>query len=281
MICLKSNSSITFLQGNTMTDLKSTLIAATLAAAATSTLAADTSFKQSALEYPIDATTYQSELFKPHSQAVGGVLLVPDWTGINDHARFQARRMAELGRIVLVVDLYGKNVRPGDDTKAADAASSPMINDRQLAQKRMQAALKALRTELPAGAKVVGMGYSFGALAALELARSGADVVGTVVAWPVLGNPTPDSAKKISGPVLVLQGTQDAYSPMPAVQAFAAEMDAASRSYEITLYGGAKHGFTIPGIPNTKENPLASDPAAAAKAAQQTDDFLNRVLGKK
>jgi dienelactone hydrolase len=261
-----------------MTILKSALSTAALAVAASATLAAGPSFKQSFKEYALDATTYQSELFIPNAKPQGGVLLVPDWHGINDHARMQARRLAEQGRVVMIVDLYGKGVRPTTDALAAEAASTPMIKDRLLAQKRMRAALTALRTELPLNAKVVCMGYSFGALAALELARSGADVAGTVVVWPVLGNPTPENAQKIRGPVLVLQGTQDGFSPLSAVQAFASEMDAANRIYEINLYGAVKHGFTIPGIPNTGENPLASDPAAAAKVARQTDSFLRVLL---
>ncbi len=261
-----------------MTNMNLTLMTAAFSVATSNTVAAELGFKQSAVEYSIDAKVYQSELFKPNSKSSGGVLLVPDWHGINEHARMQARRLADLGRAVLIVDLYGKGTRPGEDSKAAEAAAAPLIKSRPLTQKRMQAALKALKTELPAGVSVVGMGYSFGALAALELARSGADVAGTVVAWPVLGNPTPENTQKIKGPVLVLQGTQDSFSPLSAVQAFATEMDGANRPYEVILYGGVKHGFTIPGIPNSKENPLASDVAASAKATQQTDDFLNRIL---
>ena len=101
----------------------------------------------------------------------------------------------------------------------------------------------------------------------------------TVAAWPVLANPMPANAKRIKGPVLVLQGTQDALAPLQTLQAFAAEMDAAGKAYEVSLFGGVKHGYTIPGIPNTSENLLASDAAAAQKTATQMDAFLNLTLG--
>lgn len=261
-----------------MNTIKSTLISATLAAASASSLAAP--LTERAKEYSVDAVTYQSVLLKPSKGGQTGVLLVPDWTGINEHARMQARRLAQQGRIVLIVDLYGKGVQTNGDPAKADAASAPLIKDRALATKRMQAALDALRAELPANAKVASVGYSFGALAALELARSGASISGTVAAWPVLANPTPSNTAQIRGPVLVLQGTQDMLAPLSALQTFAAEMDAAGKAYEVALYGGVKHAYTLTGIPNTPDNPLASDPVAAKKTAQQTDLFLALVLGK-
>ncbi len=37
----------------------------------------------------------------------GGVLVVPEWWGLNDYARRRARMLAELGYTALAVDLYG------------------------------------------------------------------------------------------------------------------------------------------------------------------------------
>jgi dienelactone hydrolase len=255
--------------------LETALVGASAAVA--STLAAASTLAENNKEYQIGNVTYQAEMIRPNGVARGGVLLVPDWTGINEHARMQARHLAQQGHVVMIVDLYGKGVRPKDDAQA-QAASDPMINDRALARERMQVALTALKAELPDAAEVASVGFSFGALAALELARGGAAIAGTVALWPVLYNPQPLNAKEIRGPVLILQGTQDRIAPMAAVQAFAEEMDAASRPYRVTLYGGVKHGFTIPNIPDTPSNPLASNPRAAANALGQVDSFLGEVL---
>ena len=36
-----------------------------------------------------------------------GVLVVPEWWGLNDYARMRARMLAELGYTALAVDMYG------------------------------------------------------------------------------------------------------------------------------------------------------------------------------
>ncbi len=258
-----------------MIKLKTALVVAGLTAATTFVAAAP--LVEQTKDYQIEDVAYQSELIKPETALGGGVLLVPDWTGINEHARMQARHLAQAGRVVLIVDLYGKAMRPKTDAEA-QAASQPMIENRLLARKRMQAALNALKTELPHESSIASVGFSFGALAALELARGGSDIAGTVALWPVLNNPQPQNAASICAPVLVLQGTQDALSPLASVEAFAKEMDAAAKPYTVKLYGGVRHGFTLVNIPAAPGNPLASDPKAAADALLQTDAFLKQVL---
>ncbi|MFY7865364.1 dienelactone hydrolase family protein [Roseateles sp.] len=224
---------------------------------------------ESPLEYEIDGKPFSSELVRAaskgslsSSEGVVGVLLTPDWTGINEHARLQARKLAQQGAVVLIVDLYGRGIRPQDDSQA-HAASAPLLADRMEVRRRMRAALSALQQQLPAGVPVKALGFSFGAMASLELGRGGAALSGVAVVWPVLHNPDAASARHISGPVLVIQGTRDGFSTLAQVQSFAEEMDAAGRRYEIVLFGGVKHGFTIPGLPNRPDHPLATDPAAS------------------
>jgi dienelactone hydrolase len=67
-----------------------------------------------------------------------------------------------------------------------------------------------------------------------------------------LGAPEPASPGVVSARVLACCGEQDPYAPHEQRVAFADEMTRAGVDWQLHVYGGAKHGFTIPDIDSTK-----------------------------
>src|SRR5450759_1403303 len=51
-----------------------------------------------------------------------GVLIVPEWWGLNDYAKGRAKQIAHLGYIAFVVDMYGAGVSTTDPKKAGELA---------------------------------------------------------------------------------------------------------------------------------------------------------------
>ena len=82
----------------------------------------------------------------------------------------------------MAVDMYGKGVFGSDgDVELNSSLMDPFASDRAMLRDRITAALEAGRNLSQVDAsKVAAMGYCFGGMCVLELARSGADVAGVI-----------------------------------------------------------------------------------------------------
>jgi dienelactone hydrolase len=176
-----------------------------------------------------------------------GIVLFPDARGIGDHAIACARRLAMLGFVTLVADLYGNGTVAQDVAQAWELMGN-LRSDVTRWRGRAQAALGALSgEEMVDPAKVAAVGYCFGGTTALELARSGAPLLGVVSFHGGLSSPQPDDARNIRGKVLICHGAMDPLVPLAQVAAFEEQMSKTSVDWQVCVYGGAMHAFTNPG----------------------------------
>jgi dienelactone hydrolase len=175
-----------------------------------------------------------------------GLVLVPNWLGINEANLKQAELVAARGYVVFVADMYGAAVRPTTQDEAGKAAGA-VKGDRPLMRKRVGAALAQLKGQkgLPLDAKKLGaIGFCFGGTSALELARSGAELGGVVSFHGGLGSPTPEDAKNIKAKILALHGADDPFVPTDEVKGFEEEMRTAKLDWQLVKFGNAVHSFT-------------------------------------
>ncbi len=208
-----------------------------------------------------------------------GVLVFHQWMGPTNHERTRAQRLAQLGYVAFAADVYGKGVRPANPQEAA-AAAGKFRNDVPLLRARVQAALATLRAQpnvVPD--RIAAIGFCFGGGAALELARSGADVVGTVTFHGSLSTPSPADAKNIRGKILVLHGADDPNVPRAAVLGLEDEMTKAGVDWEVDLYSGTVHSFTQVEAGNDPSKGNAYNPEADRRSWQRMRDFLAGVFG--
>src|SRR6185369_13540894 len=176
-----------------------------------------------------------------------GVLVIHEWNGLGSYVKKRAEMLAGLGYVAFAADIYGKGVRPATPELAGKEAAKYRGQDRSLLRARAAAGLDTL-AHLPQvdPGRLAVIGYCFGGTAALELARSGADLRGTVSFHGGLDTPVPADALKIRGKVLVLHGADDPYVPPDKVAAFQQEMRLAKVDWHMVYYGGAVHSFTNP-----------------------------------
>ncbi len=171
--------------------------------------------KITALNYSDGHTNFVGYLADPE---VGGkrpgVLIAHEAPGLNDHPKLRARMIAELGYVGFAADLYG-NGRIAGTGGEARARRGGRRNDVPPRHRRpARAGLDAL-AKLPQvdAARLGVMGYCFGGLAVLELARSGAPLAGLVSFHGILSTKTPEDAKNIKGKILVCTGSADPLVP--------------------------------------------------------------------
>lgn len=175
-----------------------------------------------------------------------GVLVIHEWKGLGPYVMRRAEQLARLGYVAFAADMYGKGVRAKDHDEAA-ALSGVYRSDRQLMRGRIQAALEVLKAHaLTDATRTAAIGYCFGGTTVLELARSGADVLGVVSFHGGLDTPNPEDARQVTCKVLVFHGAEDPFVTMDQVDAFEAEMQAADVAYNLVVYPGAVHSFTVP-----------------------------------
>jgi dienelactone hydrolase len=189
-----------------------------------------------------------------------GVLVVHEWYGLNDYARRRADQLAELGYIAFAADIYGKGVRPTNNEEAG-AEAGKYRADRPLLRGRAMAGLDALlHAPNVDRERIAAIGYCFGGMTVLELARSGADIDGVVSFHGSYTTDMPAQPGQVKAKVLVLHGAADPATPWDQVLALKDEMEAAQVDWQLVAYAGALHAFTNPEVnrpPNAAYHPDA------------------------
>jgi dienelactone hydrolase len=206
------------------------------------------------------------------------VLVVHDWLGVSDYTKMRAEQLAALGYVALTADIYGKGVRPANAQDAA-AEAGKFYKDRGLLRARARAGLDFLAARPEADpSRLAVIGYCFGGTTALELARSGAPLKGTVTFHGGLSTPTPADAKNIAGKVLVLHGADDPFVKQEDVTALMKEMREAGVDWQLVQYSGAVHSFTDKRAGNDNSKGAAYNEAADRRSWKAMKDFFEEIF---
>ncbi|WP_192035576.1 dienelactone hydrolase family protein [Halomonas sp. YLGW01] len=210
------------------------------------TLAAAPALAGQAVDYEIDGEPYQGYHAVAQGNPKGSVLIIHDWDGLTDYEIRRADMLAAQGYDAFAADLYGTGNRPVE-TDAKKAETAKLYADRQAMRERTLAAL-AQAQRLGASDTVV-MGYCFGGAVVLELARAGTaeHIKGYATFHGGLATPEGQAYPADMPPLLVAHGGADAAIGMDQVAALSQELEAAGAPYEIQVYSGAPHAFTVLG----------------------------------
>jgi dienelactone hydrolase len=254
----------------------SLLILAALSTAAT----ASAKIKTEAVQYKEGETVLEGYL--AYDDALSGnrpaVLVVHEWWGLNDYPKHRAEQLAQLGYVAFACDIYGKGV-VATSPDSARAYAGKFWADRALLRRRAQAGLDVLLKQKNVDSKrVAAIGYCFGGLTVLELARSGANVAGVVSFHGVLNTPNAEDAKNIKGKVLVLHGGDDPNVPPEQVQGFMKEMRDAGVDWQFVAYGGAVHAFTNPAAGNDPSKGAAYNASADKRSWEAMQAFFKEIF---
>jgi len=223
------------------------------------------------VNYTVNGEAFEGYRAEATGTSKGLVLVIHDWDGLNEYEFKRADMLAEMGYDAFAVDLYGKGNRPVE-TGAKKAETGKLYKNRERMRSLILGGLEEARKSSPG--KAVVMGYCFGGAASLELARSGKakDIAGYATFHGGLKTPDGQSYPADTPPLLIAHGGADAAIPMDHVAALSKELEKAGVTYEMQVYSGAPHAFTVFGSNRYRKT-------ADEQSWDAFSDFLSSHLG--
>jgi dienelactone hydrolase len=231
------------------------------------------------IEYALDADTFEGYLAwdDRHPGPRPGIAIAHTWAGRGEFEEQKARDLAAEGYAVLALDVYGRGVR-GSSPEENSALMAPLLEDRGLLQARLTAGLEALSAQSECdGSRLAAVGYCFGGLSVLDLARVGAPVRSVVSIHGLFHPPANAAGRPIRASVLCLHGYDDPMARPESLLALAAELTGAGADWQVHAYGNTVHAFTNPRANNPEMGTVYSA-RADARAWRSLCAFLEETL---
>ncbi len=206
------------------------------------------------IEYTIDGDIYEGYFISHDSKTPRPTVLISHaWSGISDFEKQKAEEIMTLGYNAFVIDMYGKGIR-GTNTEENQKLMSTLTNDRTLLRTRIKAGLTATkRLQGVDSNQIAAIGFCFGGLCVLDLARSGVPIKGVASFHGFFNAPENLPNELIKAKVIAFHGYDDPMVPPEEINKLGKEMNDAGVDWQIHAYGLTYHAFT---------NPAAQDPAA-------------------
>lgn len=157
------------------------------------------------------------------------------------------------GYQAFMVDLYGK-----DTIGAAPEDLAPLMqrffDDRPMLAERLSAVVTTASGLAEVDqSRMAAIGFCFGGLCVLDMARIGLPVTGVASFHGVL-QPAPVRVRQpVSSKIAIYHGWDDPFAPPEDVAALASELTTAHADWQLQAFGHTCHAFTAP---------QANDPAA-------------------
>lgn len=204
------------------------------------------------------------------------VLVNHAWSGLDGFAQDKAIQMAALGYVGFALDNYGDGALP-ETTDDKMALMGPLKEDRALLLKRLKAGYKAAAALDEVDEKAMAaIGFCFGGLCTLDMARAGLDLKAAISFHGLLDAPDLPK-KKIKAKVLVAHGWDDPMVKPEAVIELGNEMAAAKCDWQLHAYGQTSHAFMVPGA-DDKSLGLMFNADSERRATMAAQDLLGEIF---
>ena len=218
--------------------------------------------KTEKITYQSGDNSFEGFLAQPEGDSNPCVLIAHTWAGRDAFVEEKAKLLTELGYAAFAIDMYGDG-KIGTSNEENAGMMQPLLDDREELARRALASLDAVsKIDSIDVSKIVIMGYCFGGLVAMDLARTGADIKGAVSFHGFLAGPE-NSTNEIKAKLLALHGDSDPMVGQDQIESFRQEMTSKKVDWQLHVFGGAMHSFT---------NPEANDPDFGAVYSKNADE---------
>jgi dienelactone hydrolase len=207
------------------------------------------------------------------------VLVSHEGPGLDGHAKAIAEKLAGIGYTAFALDYHGNGEPPPMDQ--AMERLGAFRDDPDRASALALAGLEVLLAQPSTDPhRVAAIGYCYGGLLSLELARTGANVKAVVGFHPGFGPPRTEASRRIRARILMCCGTEDPFATRDQRAAFEVEMCEASVSdWSLELYGGVGHSFTNPAADMARIPGVEYNAMAERRSWKSMLELLDEALG--
>lgn len=237
------------------------------------------SVKTRLVDYSDGQSSYQGMIAYDDSLAGPrpGVLIAHTIRGRSAFEEGKAEALAQLGYAAFALDVYGKAELNTDDENKRGHMTA-LLADRTELQRRLALSLRTMKEQPEVDvAQTAAIGFCFGGLCALDIARGGEELAGVVSFHGLLTAPDTKAKQKIKARVLVLHGWDDPLAVPESVVALAGEMSAAGADWQLHAYGNTVHAFTNP-MANDTTRGTVYDAAADRRSWIAMNNFLDELF---
>jgi len=182
--------------------------------------------------------------------------------------------IAEQGFVVFACDMYGPGIA-GNRERTMEYLMEMRGDPAKLVQ-RARAGFDVLAAHPRVNGLFAAIGYCFGGMTVLQMARSGVNIAGVVSVHGSLATTQPAEVGSVNAKILVCHGALDPHVPMAHVDTFVEEMKRAGADWQLIMYGEAVHGFTH----KDARNPgVAYNASADQRSTIAINDFFAELFG--
>jgi dienelactone hydrolase len=214
---------------------------------------------------------YNADISKPRP----AVLVAHDWSGRNEFACQKAEKLAQLGYVGFAIDMFGKGII-GNNNEEKTKLIQPFVENRNLLAKRILSAYEALKKmDVVDSDRIGAIGFCFGGMCVLDLARTGAPLRGVVSFHCLLHSP--GHTRKIATKILALHGHDDPMVPPEQVADFEKEMTQGGADWQVHIFGNTMHSFTNPNA-NDKEFGTVYDNLSDKRSWTAMQNFFTEIF---
>ncbi|MDQ2718299.1 MAG: dienelactone hydrolase family protein [Bacteroidota bacterium] len=246
-----------------------------------STVSASGSIKEDSVNFSVNGKNYICTVaYDENTKGKRpGILVIPEWWGLNNYTKNRAKQLAGLGYIAMAVDMYGDG-KIAPDPKIAQEMATPFYKDPSMAKTQIDAAIIKLKSFPQTDtSKIAAIGYCFGGFIVLNAAKLGADLDGVVTFHGGLGGVAPDK-KLLKAKILVCHGGADVFVN-PDVAEFKKQMDSVGANYTFKIYPDATHAFSNPDATETGKKfnmPIRYNAAADTASWNDMKTFFKKLF---
>lgn len=213
-----------------------------------------------------DGKSIHAEFEGPDEGPAGGIVLLQEYWGLNDHIKGLTRRLARAGFFVVAPDLYHGEV-------AQDATSAKeLMNalDTLTAVREIAAAANYLRSLHGCNKKIGAMGFCLGGALAFA---SACHIPNLSAIVPFYGIPPAEKVdySHVTAPIQAHFSATDRWATKDKAEAIKEAVGKQGVSMDLIVYD-APHAFM------NDTRPEVYDPAAATLAWSRAVDFLKKRL---
>lgn len=206
-----------------------------------------------------------------------GVMVSHAWAGRSQFEDNKAVALAELGYVGFALNLYGKGVQ-GSSTEENAALMQPFLDDRAMLQQRLLLSLNTMRQQAEVDEdKVAAIGFCFGGLCVLDLARTGEEMAGVASFHGLFAAPGNTAGNTIRAKVLAMHGWDDPMAPPEQVLELARELSSQGADWQLHAFGNTMHAFTNPEANDPGFGTVYS-PSADRRSWRELQEFLAELF---